>query len=76
MKGWKATDLFANIEYEIDELDRDENLINEAQRARLRVIYYHDQCVVEPGAILNAVCLIGILSNLRRENQCPSFHPF
>ena len=55
MKRWKASELFANIEYEIDELDRDEKLIEEAERFGLKITYVHDQCVVEPGTIVSGV---------------------
>ena len=55
MNEWNAMDLFANIEYEIDELHRDVKLIQEAEACKLRITYFHDQCVVEPGAILTAV---------------------
>jgi deoxyribodipyrimidine photo-lyase len=55
MKEWDATELYANIEYEVDELDRDERLIRAAGAARNRVTYSHDQCVVEPGAIVSGV---------------------
>jgi deoxyribodipyrimidine photo-lyase len=58
MKEWKVSDLFANIEYEIDELDRDTRLIAEAEASQLRIIFCHDQCVVEPGEILTGVCSI------------------
>jgi len=57
MKEWKACELFANIEYEIDELDRDETLIKEADAFGLRITYTHDQCVVEPGTIVSGVQL-------------------
>ena|ERR1700738_657913 len=55
MKAWNATELFANIEYEIDELERDKNLIREAEALEIRITYEHDQCVVEPGAIVSGV---------------------
>lgn len=55
MKRWKACELFANIEYEIDELDRDQKLIKEADASGLKVTYVHDQCVVEPGTIVSGV---------------------
>lgn len=57
MTQWNATELFANIEYEVDELDRDKNLIGEVATCGMKVTYLHDQCVVEPGAILSQVTI-------------------
>jgi deoxyribodipyrimidine photo-lyase len=57
MKNWNATELYANIEYEVDELGRDEKLIKEAEPSQLRVNFMHDQCVVEPGTIVSGVRL-------------------
>lgn len=57
MRNWNATELYANIEYEVDELARDEKLINAAEGSRLRVNFLHDQCVVEPGTIVSGVRL-------------------
>jgi deoxyribodipyrimidine photo-lyase len=73
MKRSKASELFANIEYEIDELDRDEKLIKEADAIGLRVTYVHDQCVVEPGTIVSGVTAQLCYSLTRRlGNLCPS----
>jgi deoxyribodipyrimidine photo-lyase len=55
MKSWHADDIFANIEYEVDELDRDKNLIMKGIENEIRTTFVHDQCVVEPGIILSAV---------------------
>lgn len=75
MKRWKASELFANIEYEIDELDRDEKLITEADAIGLRVTYVHDQCVVEPGTILSGVATQSYHSlTCRLGSLCPSIH--
>lgn len=57
MNEWNATELFANIEYEIDELERDERLIRAAEGPQIRVTYCHDQCVVEPGTIVSGVLI-------------------
>ena len=55
MTKWNATELFANIEYEVDELDRDTKLIAKMGTGQARVTYIHDQCVVEPGVIVSGV---------------------
>lgn len=55
LKSWEATELFANIEYEVDELDRDEKLIRRANEVQIGINYFHDQCVIEPGTIFTAV---------------------
>jgi deoxyribodipyrimidine photo-lyase len=55
MKSWNAKEIFANIEYEVDELDRDTNLINECNNHEIRTTFIHDQCVIEPGTIFSAV---------------------
>jgi len=55
LKSWEATELFANIEYEVDELDRDEKLISQANEVQIGINYLHDQCVIEPGTIFTAV---------------------
>ena len=63
MKEWEATELYANIEYEIDELDRDERLLRAAEGPQIRVTYSHDQCVVEPGKIVSGVLPVILSSN-------------
>jgi len=63
MKEWQATELYANIEYEIDELDRDERLLRAAEGPQIRVTYSHDQCVVEPGKIVSGVLPVILSSN-------------
>ena len=55
MNDWNATEIFANIEYEIDELDRDIQLVATAEKAGINTTFVHDQCVVQPGAIKSAV---------------------
>ena len=55
MNDWDATEVFANIEYEIDELDRDIQVIETAEKAGINTTFIHDQCVVEPGVIKSDV---------------------
>ena len=55
MNHWDATEIFANIEYEIDELARDTRLLETAGNAGIKATFIHDQCVVEPGIIKSGV---------------------
>lgn len=55
MNNWDATDIFANIEYEIDELDRDVQIVATAEEAGINTTFIHDQCVVEPDVIRSGV---------------------
>ena len=55
MNNWDATDIFANIEYEIDELDRDVQIVATAEEAGINTTFIHDQCVVEPDVIKSGV---------------------
>lgn len=61
---WRATHLFGNIEYEVDELRRDEKVVRAAMEARKagegwggEVAFVKDFCVVGPGEILTQVRL-------------------
>ncbi|KAG2141806.1 DNA photolyase, FAD-binding/Cryptochrome [Suillus bovinus] len=47
----QATRLFANIEYEVDELRRDIEVCSLAQNVGIRPMYVHDRCIVEPGIV-------------------------
>jgi deoxyribodipyrimidine photo-lyase len=69
MNEWDAMELFANIEYEVDELDRDERLIRAAEGPQIRVTFSHDQCVVEPGTIVSGVSTsnIGFINDIERK---------
>ncbi|CAG8614580.1 12260_t:CDS:2 [Acaulospora morrowiae] len=44
--------VFANIEYEVDEMRRDNRLLNMARKNSISVQFLHSQCIVEPGMIL------------------------
>ena len=44
--------LFANIEYEVDELRRDIAVCKLAEENGVKPIFVHDRCVVEPGVVL------------------------
>lgn len=47
----KATQLFANIEYEVDELRRDLRICELAQDGGINTTFIHDKLVVEPGVL-------------------------
>lgn len=46
-----ASRLFANIEYEVDELRRDINVCNLANERDILPTFVHDKLVVEPGLL-------------------------
>lgn len=48
---WKASHLFCNIEYEVDELRREAELVRDGLRQGLVVTTVHDTCVVKPGVL-------------------------
>ena len=54
-----ATRLFANMEYELDELRRDTSLCRLAQESGVKVELFHDRCVVEPGVVVREVSVMG-----------------
>lgn len=78
MKEWQATELFSNLEYEIDELDRDKMLISEAETSNICITYCHDQCVVEPGTIMSGVFpeSSSLADFYSQGDQCQSILPF
>ncbi|KAG2156169.1 DNA photolyase, FAD-binding/Cryptochrome [Suillus clintonianus] len=47
----QATQLFANIEYEVDELRRDLEVCSLAKNAGITPTYVHDRCIIEPGVV-------------------------
>ncbi|KAJ7276521.1 DNA photolyase, FAD-binding/Cryptochrome [Mycena haematopus] len=47
-----ASAVYANIEYEVDELRRDTKICKAAQEKGIGAIFAHDKCVVEPGVVL------------------------
>ncbi|KAJ1308941.1 hypothetical protein OPQ81_004624 [Rhizoctonia solani] len=50
-RKWNARQIYANIEYQVDELRRDARLVHLATMASIRAEYFSDRCVVEPGAL-------------------------
>lgn len=68
---WGATGLYANIEYEVDELRRDTEILERTKKAREsgegwkgQVELMRDFCIVAPGQVLTKVRL--------RSRTCPS----
>ncbi|KAG9317430.1 DNA photolyase [Chiua virens] len=51
LESFQCTDLFANIEYEIDELRRDLKVLTLSKEKGIRPHYFHDKCIIEPGLI-------------------------
>ncbi|KAJ4358196.1 uncharacterized protein N0V89_002775 [Didymosphaeria variabile] len=51
LKDNNASHVFANFEYEVDEIRRDIGLVKEVD-SNVQVSIYHDQTVVEPGSML------------------------
>ncbi|PWY97937.1 hypothetical protein BCV70DRAFT_165980 [Testicularia cyperi] len=50
-KQWNVSQLTANIEYEVDELWRDANLVAQAESKGVTVSLFHDCYVVPPGRV-------------------------
>jgi hypothetical protein len=51
LRNLNSSHLFANIEYEIDELRRDITVCTLAKEYGIKASFVHDRCVVEPGVI-------------------------
>ncbi|KAI9899258.1 hypothetical protein N3K66_005719 [Trichothecium roseum] len=49
MEEWKANHLFANVEYEVDELRREAHLVRDLAENGKSFEVAHDTCVVRPG---------------------------
>ncbi|KAJ7129542.1 FAD binding domain of DNA photolyase-domain-containing protein [Mycena epipterygia] len=49
---FKSSSLYANIEYEVDELRRDIRICEATRSKDINAIFVHDKCVVEPGVVL------------------------
>jgi len=43
--------MFANIEYELDELRRDLKLLALSKEKGIQLHYFNDKCVIEPGLV-------------------------
>ncbi|KAI2620414.1 deoxyribodipyrimidine photo-lyase [Hypoxylon sp. NC1633] len=51
MEEWGASHLYANIEYEVDELRREAKMVRMCADKGLAMEVFHDTCVVPPGAL-------------------------
>ncbi|EJF61171.1 hypothetical protein DICSQDRAFT_61271 [Dichomitus squalens LYAD-421 SS1] len=52
LQQWKASHLFANMEYEVDELRRDIALSGIARKhGKVSCTFLHDRCIVPPGEV-------------------------
>ena len=54
-KQWAATHVFANMEYEVDELRRDAMVVRLGETNGVAVNVVHDTCMVPPGTLLTKV---------------------
>ncbi|THH32951.1 hypothetical protein EUX98_g1252 [Antrodiella citrinella] len=52
LSEWSVTHLFANIEYEVDELRRDIEVCRLAKKeGKVQCTFLHDKCIVPPGVV-------------------------
>ncbi|KAH7887641.1 DNA photolyase, FAD-binding/Cryptochrome [Phlebopus sp. FC_14] len=51
LDSFQSTRLFANIEYEVDELRRDIQICSLAKQKGIKPCYLHDRCIIEPGVV-------------------------
>ncbi|KAJ6598937.1 FAD binding domain of DNA photolyase-domain-containing protein [Mycena vulgaris] len=52
LENLSACAVYANIEYEVDELRRDVQICKAAKSKGISAVFAHDKCIVEPGAVL------------------------
>ena len=50
-KQWESNHLYANMEYEVDELRREALLVRKGVEIGISVNVFHDTCIVEPGRL-------------------------
>lgn len=55
MSQWSANHVYANAEYEVDELRRDVNIIRKGVARGICFSVHHDLCVVKPGELSTKV---------------------
>jgi deoxyribodipyrimidine photo-lyase len=56
-RQWGTKNVYANMEYEVDELRRDATLVRLAEKVGVAVEVVHDTCVVPPGELVTKVCV-------------------
>jgi deoxyribodipyrimidine photo-lyase len=73
MGRWNSSYLYANVEHEVDELDRDEKIVRASMAARVngegwggQVILLQDHCVIAPGSVSTQVRFVSDSSVRRR----------
>ncbi|CAD6505304.1 BgTH12-00796 [Blumeria graminis f. sp. triticale] len=50
---WEVKHIFANIEYEVDELRRDAEIVRGISKQEIAFDLRHDSCIVQPGKLLS-----------------------
>lgn len=71
-KDCGAKHIFANMEYEVDELRRDAKLVREAARHEIDYTLLHDLCVVPPGNLTTGVSILDLFAPHTPSNIVPS----
>ncbi|KAJ3854237.1 DNA photolyase, FAD-binding/Cryptochrome [Lentinula lateritia] len=51
MQDWKCTNIYGNIEYEVDEIRRDMEVCALAKSKGVRAKFVHNKCIIEPGIV-------------------------
>jgi deoxyribodipyrimidine photo-lyase len=51
LQEWNVTRLFANIEYEVDELRRDLKVVERGRKVDIKSTFISDKLIVEPGKL-------------------------
>ncbi|OTB05162.1 hypothetical protein M426DRAFT_57549 [Hypoxylon sp. CI-4A] len=51
MEEWGASHIYANIEYEVDELRREAKMVRLCAERGLSMVPFHDTCIVPPGSL-------------------------
>ncbi|TDL29483.1 hypothetical protein BD410DRAFT_848600 [Rickenella mellea] len=49
LESWRVTNIFANLEYEVDELRRDIRVWELGKQKGIRSVFLHDRVIVDPG---------------------------
>ncbi|KAK0498590.1 DNA photolyase, FAD-binding/Cryptochrome [Armillaria luteobubalina] len=54
LSSLECTKIYANMEYEVDEMRRDIEICSLAKQEGINTTFVHDKCIVDPGAIASA----------------------
>ncbi|KAK0490822.1 DNA photolyase, FAD-binding/Cryptochrome [Armillaria novae-zelandiae] len=54
LSSLECTKVYANMEYEVDEMRRDIKVCSLAKQEGINATFVHDKCIVDPGAIASA----------------------